>query len=196
MIIVPYYQKYYQFVMSYSDYYAKKNQHYIIHFVYNIYYSCHYVASLLQLLLLLHEVFNNNENFLRMCTYTINYYACCVYIYYSKTQCNIILCYNYIFFVNNRFVNTHGIYQIISNHRIKTQGLLRRRAAMKEQQITKANICLALKDSLSNVTCWQQATAASLFADDLKKAGPTTSMALASARPLLRYGLAYLKSFL
>ena len=192
MIIVPYYQKY-QFVMSYSDYCAKKNQHYIIHFVYNtIYYSCHYVASLLQLL---HEVFNNNENFLRMCTYTINYYACCVYIYYSKTQCNIILCYNYIFFVNNRFVNTHGIYQIISNHRIKTQGLLRRRAAMKEQQITKANICLALKDSLSNVTCWQQATAASLFADDLKKAGPTTSMALASARPLLRHGLAYLKSF-
>ena len=27
---------------------------------------------------------------------------------------------------------THGIYQIISDHRIKTQGLLRRRAAMKE----------------------------------------------------------------
>ena len=123
--------------MSYSDYYAKKNQHYIIHFVYNIYYSCHYVASLLQLLLLLHEVFNNNENFLRMCTYTINYYACCVYIYYSKTQCNAILLYYYYttyysFFLLIIGLLTHGIYQIISNQ--KTQGLLCRHEGIANNQ--------------------------------------------------------------
>ena len=67
-----------------------QNKHYM--YLYNVivHQPRHYIASLL-------EVFNNNENFLRMCTYTINYYACCVYIYYSKTQCNaiLLLCYYY-----------------------------------------------------------------------------------------------------
>ena len=56
----------------------------------------------------------------------------CVHLLQQDTMQYYIMFQLGTFFVNNRFVNTHGIYQIISNHRIKTQGLLRRRAAMKE----------------------------------------------------------------
>ena len=56
----------------------------------------------------------------------------CVHLLQQDTMQYYIMLQLGTFFLLIIGLLTHGIYQIISNHRIKTQGLLRRRAAMKE----------------------------------------------------------------